>query len=129
MKKIIPLAILSYFISPPLAFAATTSWGNNGDNCIEDGVATLNCIPVIFQSVLNWLITFAGVVALFFIIYAGIKYVRSGGDQEKIKSARETLTYAIIGLVIILLSFGIINLIGAITGATCITQFGFGNCQ
>jgi hypothetical protein len=70
-----------------------------------------------------------GVVSLFLIIWAGIRYIRSGGDQEKVKGARETLTYAIIGFIIILLSFAIINLIGFVTGATCIGQFGFGNCQ
>ena len=71
---------------------------------------------------------FAGVAALFFIIISGIKYIKSGGEEEKIKSARETLTYALIGLVLIILSFAIINIISAITGVTCIKQFGFGNC-
>jgi len=100
------------------------------ENCVDptSGVATLNCIPVVFQNIVNWALIFAGVAALFFVIYAGIKYIRSGGEDEKIKSARETLTYAIIGLVVILLSFLIINLISAVTGVTCIKQFGFGNC-
>src|SRR3989344_6158133 len=98
-------------------------------NCLSpEGVATLNCIHVVFQNIVNWALIFAGVAALFFVIYAGIKYVTSGGEEEKIKSARETLTYALIGLVIIILSFAIINIISAITGVTCIRQFGFGNC-
>src|SRR3990167_4334278 len=91
-------------------------WGD----CVKDGVATLQCIPVVFQNIVNWALIFAGVAALFFVIFAGIKYIRSGGEEEKIKSARETLTYAIIGLVIIILSFAIINIISAITGVTCI---------
>ncbi len=99
------------------------------ENCVENGVATLRCIPVVFQNIVNWALIFAGVAALFFVIYAGIKYIRSGGEEEKIKSARETLTYAIIGLVVILLSFAIINIISAVTGVGCIKQFGFGNCK
>src|SRR3990167_8302336 len=99
-------------------------WGN----CVQEGIATLQCIPAIFKNIVDWALIFGGVTALFFIIYAGIKYIRSGGEEEKIKSARETLTYAIIGLVVILLSFLIINLISAVTGVTCIKQFGFGNC-
>ncbi len=101
-------------------------WGN----CVSpEGVATLQCVPIIFTNFVNWLLVFGGVVALFYIIYSGIKFVRSGGDQEKVKSARETLTYAIIGLIIIFLSFGIVNVIAALTGTTCIQQFGFGNCD
>lgn len=99
-------------------------WGS----CVQDGVATLNCIPIVFRNVVNWALILSGTTALFLIIWSGIRYIRSGGDQEKLKGARETLTYAIIGLVIILLSFGIINLISYITNVGCIKQFGFGNC-
>ena len=127
VRKFIPAVILYYLFNPQSVLAVTTSWGTD-DNCIEDGAATLRCIPVIFQNIINWILAFAGVVALFLIIWAGIKYIRSGGEEEKIKSARETLTYAIIGLVVILLSFAIINIISAITGVGCIKQFGFGNC-
>lgn len=98
-------------------------------NCLSpEGVATLNCIPIVFQNIVNWALIFAGVAALFLIIYSGIKYIRSGGEQEQIKSARETLTYALVGLVVILLSFFIINVISDITQVPCIKQFGFGNC-
>ncbi len=98
-------------------------------NCVKDGIATLQCIPIVFNNIVNWALIFAGISALFLIIYSGIKYIRSGGDQEKIKSARETLMYAIIGLIIILMSFAIVKGIGIITGATCIERFGFGNCN
>ncbi len=46
-----------------------------------------------------------------------------------VEDARNTLTYAIIGLVVILLSFYIISVISDITGIGCIKQFGFGNCR
>lgn len=100
-------------------------WGG----CVSsEGVATLNCIPIIFKNIVNWALILSGVTALFFVIISGTRYIRSGGDQEKIKGARETLTYAIIGLVIILLSFAIINFISYVTQVPCIKQFGFGNC-
>lgn len=94
----------------------------------SQGVATLNCVPIVFQNIINWAVMLAGVVALFFIIYAGVKYIRSGGEQEKVKSARETLTYAIIGLVVVFLSFGIVRIIAEITGVKCIYLFGFSAC-
>ena len=93
-----------------------------------EGVATLNCLPIVFNNIVNWALILSGTVALFLIILSGTKYIRSGGDQEKIKGARETLTYAVIGLIIILLSFAIINLISYVTQVPCIKTFGFGNC-
>jgi hypothetical protein len=100
-------------------------WGN----CVtKDGVATLACIGPLFQNILGVLLSFAGVVALFFIILGGFKFITSGGDPKQVEGARQTLTYAIIGLVVILLSFFIINLIAETTGATCIKLFGFSNC-
>lgn len=91
-------------------------------------VATLRCIPAVFQNLIVAALIFAGVVAIFFIIYAGLKYINSGGDPKQVEGARHTLTYAIIGLLVILLSFFIINVIGEITGATCIKFFGFDTC-
>lgn len=122
-RFIVCLFFLGFVLNPAQAYAAD-AWGG----CVVDGVATLTCIPIIFNNVINWIITFGGVIALFYLIYGGFKFVQSGGEEEKVKSARQTITYAIIGLVIMLLSFGIVNIIGSITGTTCISQFGFGNC-
>ncbi len=80
-------------------------------------IATLNCLPAIIQTALNWLLAFAGVVALFFILLSGFKFITSGGDAKQADSARKTLTYAILGLVLILLSFAIVNLIANITSS------------
>lgn len=91
-------------------------------------IPTLHCIIPLFQNIVNWALTLSGAVALIMIIWAGIKLLSSRGDQKQVQGARQTLTYAIIGLVLILLSFFIINFIGYITGASCITQFGFTNC-
>ena len=101
------------------------------DNCVDpvSKVATLNCIPVVFQNIVNWALIFAAVVAIFFIMFAGIKFLRSGGQEKLVEDARNTLTYAIIGLVVVLLSFLIINVISDITNVPCIKQFGFGNCN
>lgn len=92
-------------------------------------VATLTCLPAVFKNLVTAVLVFAGIVALFLIIFSGIKFITSGGDPKQVEGAKNTLTYAIIGLVVILLSFFIINLIAAITGVTCIQFFGFGNCQ
>lgn len=98
-------------------------------DCVSDttnNVATLKCIPMIFGYAINWLLIFAGVVALIFVIMSGISYITSGGDQKKLDKAKHTLTYTLLGLFLIFLSFVIIRIIAYMTGADCINNFGFG---
>lgn len=103
-------------------------WNDIVKDCVVNDVATLNCLPAVFQNVVTAALIFAGVAAVFFIIFSGVKFITSGGDPKKIEAARHTIMYAILGLIIILLSFLIINLIGFVTGANCITVFGFDSC-
>lgn len=99
------------------------------ESCLVNGVATLTCIPFVFQSVVNWALIFAAVVAIFLIMFAGIKFLRSGGQEKLIEDARNTFIYAIIGLGVVLLSFFIISAISDVTQVPCIKQFGFDNCK
>ena len=83
-------------------------------------VATAGCIGDIITTVINIAFIFAGSVSAFVIIFAGIKMVTSGGDPKQIEGARSTITYGVIGLVLVLLSVMIINLIGYITRVNCL---------
>jgi hypothetical protein len=91
--------------------------------------ATLDCVPYIFNNVVNAALMFVGTVTLILIIWAGIKFIMSGGDNKQLEGARKTLTYAVIGLAIVVFSFLIINIIGYVTGVTCIRGFSFTSCQ
>jgi hypothetical protein len=69
------------------------------------------------KNIVNAAFILAAAIAVVLIILSGIRLLLSGGDPEKVARARKSLTYTIIGLVIILLSFVIINLISKVTGA------------
>lgn len=51
------------------------------------------------------------------LLSGGFKYITAGGDPKGVESAKKTLTYAIGGIVVIALSYLILNLIQTITGA------------
>jgi TRAP-type C4-dicarboxylate transport system permease small subunit len=55
------------------------------------------------------LLGFLGLIAVIMIIYGGFTYVTAAGKQEAVDSAKKTILYAIVGIVIILLSFAIVN--------------------
>lgn len=88
----------------------TKPWDESG--CLVGGeaqVATLACIWPLLNNIINAAIALSGIVALVFIIWSGIQLITASGDAEKISGAKKTLTFAIIGLVFILLSFALFN--------------------
>lgn len=106
-------------------------WGNCLDKSVDQtaGVAKLSCLPALFQNIVTTALMFAGIVALFFIMYAGIKFITSSGDPKQLEPARKTLTFAILGLVIVLLAFFIIDVIGFLTGtSSCLRTFKITGC-
>ena len=98
---------------------------NCAENINGNYIASLNCLPFVFQNAIKAAFVIAGIVALILIIYSGIKYILSGGDQKQVETARKTLTYAIIGFLIVLFSFLIVNVISVITGVEFIKFFLF----
>lgn len=59
--------------------------------------------------IVNAILFLAGIVAVIMIIVGGLKYVTSAGEPKRTASAKETLLYAVIGLVIVLASGAIVN--------------------
>ena len=59
-------------------------------------------LPTIVGGILYGVLGFLGVLCLVIIIYAGIKWTMAGGNQETVASARKTIQYAIIGVIVIL---------------------------
>lgn len=110
--------------------AGGDAWG--GINCLKDGVATLSCITPLFGLLVRAALLFSGGTALVFLIWGGIKFITSGGDPKQAGAARQTITYALIGLILILSSFFIINFLSYLTGVNCIgtkSTFGFDTCK
>lgn len=67
------------------------------------------------------LITFiAGLVAGAYMFYGAYQYVGSGGDPKRMESARNNIIYALIGLVIVILSYAIVRTILSVTGTNTI---------
>lgn len=65
----------------------------------------------VIQIALTLLFVLADVLAIAFVIIAGIQWATSGGDKQKVQSSRNRLMYSIIGLIVISLSFFIVQTI------------------
>lgn len=76
-------------------------------------------LRVMVRNFLNFALGFLGLLAVIMIIFGGIFYVTAAGEQEKADKGKKIITYAVIGIVIILLSFAIVNtLLGGLTAGS-----------
>jgi hypothetical protein len=91
---------------------------NEGDALKLCETASEDNIPAVWtfvREVINWILIAVGLICVIFIIWGGIRYATSGGDSEKVKNAKNTLLYAIIGLAIALLAAVIVNVVFDVT--------------
>lgn len=70
------------------------------------------------QSAFTWAYTVAGLVAVAFIVYGGIKYVISQGDPGKTRAATQSIIYAVVGLVVVLMAAAITALVTSSVSGT-----------
>ena len=74
-----------------------------------EGLATnanANDIVVTIINIMLWLI---GILAVIMLIFGGIKYATSAGDSNKVTSAKNTIMYAVIGLIVAIFAWAIIR--------------------
>lgn len=85
------------------------------DGC-PDGGNEANLIALI-NNITNWLTIAIGIAAVVFIIISGLQMTSSSGDPDKVKRARRTLLYSVIGLAVAILANVIINIVFSVPGS------------
>lgn len=105
--------MLAMFVPMALAATATGDLISPTDNpdIIAGRTGSEGSFRNLALVVLNFGLSFLGFIAVIFVIYGGILYVTSGGEQEKVDSGKKILMYAGGGLLIILISFALVNTI------------------
>lgn len=120
MRKLtVSLLLLTLFHLNSVAYAAQP-WGN----CLQDGdVATIQCLVPLFRNIVVAVMQLVGVGLFIMIIIGGFTMIMSGGNPKQLEQAKGTLTYAILGVVLIVLAYLIIQLISTITGVPNLNRF------
>ena len=110
------MAIVGVAFATPLLVASTVSaegpadaigegvkkvGGDNAGMSLEDGI----------KNVVNVLLFLLGAIAVIMIIIGGIRYATSNGDSGAIKGAKDTILYAVIGLIVAILAYAIVNFV------------------
>jgi hypothetical protein len=108
-------------LTPVVASAATAPIGDNlkcgsnldasGTGCdstVTEGSSNLNNV---ITDIVNIFSVIVGIVSVIMIIYGGFRYVTSGGESGNVSSAKNTIIYAVIGLVVVALAQFIVQFV------------------
>lgn len=73
-------------------------------------------------NIINWILGLLGIIAVVMILYAGFMWMTAGGNEDKVASSKKMISAAVVGLIIILLAWAIVNFVlkttANVTGAT-----------
>lgn len=107
-------AVAATFMLPSVAYADSSSVQGGVDAAKGDlsGVALNTSVT----NIINLIIFSTGIIAVVVIIIGGIRYVVSQGDEKSIEGAKNTILYAVVGLIVAVLAYAIVNFV--LTGLT-----------
>jgi hypothetical protein len=130
VKKLLStiIGLGTYASVVPAAFATNPLNGGTLDPCTNatslTGVAKVVCalstssIGSTVQKIVIFIIIIAVVIALLYLLYGGIKWITSRGDKTEVEAARNHITAAIVGLIVVFLAIFIIAVVLALFGIT-----------
>lgn len=109
---------LGMMVAPVALVPATVSANDNcsnpkdcitkGSNNARTGATDLNQV---IKSVTNLLLFLVGAVSVIMLVLGGFKYVTSNGNADQIKSAKNTIMYAVIGLVVAIIAYAAVDFV------------------
>jgi hypothetical protein len=123
---IVAIAIFASVISP--VYAQTQAWsgvcvgGVLNENTDASDVATLQGIQCMLANIFTVIISIIGLAGFVMFIVGAFRYLTSGGNSKGTEAAKNTLQFMVIGIVVALSGFIVINLISSFTGIEVITK-------
>ncbi len=113
-KKYFPFFLFLIFGASLISVSAAYSLDNaaqqlcDGSNCI---ISTPDKIFEILSKIVQWAYTIFFIMAVFFILLAAFTFLTAQGDPEKVKSARDQIIWAVVAIIVALLSVGAAQII------------------
>ncbi len=94
-------------IAPSNVFAAGLKEGATA----AQGDSTPTDLGAQFKIIANTALFIIGAVSVLMLIYGGIRYTVSGGDEKAVTAAKNTILYAVVGIIVAVMAYAIVNFV------------------
>ncbi|MBQ6320893.1 hypothetical protein IJI17_01555 [Candidatus Saccharibacteria bacterium] len=84
---------------------------NNALNVVQNEFGNTTNVESVVATVINTILYVVGILAVVMVIFGGVQYTTSAGDQAKVTKAKNTILYGLIGLVVAILAYAIVNFV------------------
>lgn len=117
MALVVPVAVPSMVfaqtdkIQSGLCQGVNLSTNTTGCDATAQGQQAADRVNSLLTQIINIFSVIVGIIAVFMIIFGGLKYITSGGDSGNVSSAKNTIIYALVGLVIVALAQFIVKFV------------------
>jgi hypothetical protein len=124
IKGLIGAAVLATLVLPTFVMAQTAPGKIITNELLPTAIGTqlgtgTGDIRITIASIIRTAMSFLGIIAVLIILYGGFKWMTAGGGEEQVGEAKKIITSGIIGLIIILMAYGIASfVIGNLITAT-----------
>lgn len=109
MTAVITLAVTGVVLGPSGVFAGTAAEGIQDGLKSTESAAGGSDLNQSIDTVVGILLFLIGVIAVIAIIIGGIRYTTSNGDAGQTKAAKDTIMYAVIGLIVAIMAYAIVR--------------------
>ena len=101
----------------PVAGATAILTPTDNPEAVSSATGGQGSLRALILTIVNYFLGFLGLLAVVMVIYGGVTYVSSAGNEEAVGKAKKIIMYSLIGIIIILLSFVVVRaVLGAGTG-------------
>lgn len=119
-KSIISIAIMTCAVFGASVLSAASLSGSASAQ-VSEGINTATTSEMkgksidgkdgLIKTVVNVLLWAVGILSVIMIIFSGFRYITSAGDASKTKSAQSTLIYSVVGLIVAIMAYAIVNMV------------------
>lgn len=106
-KMFLAKTALTVFLSASLAFSAKA-------DVIFNNTSSYNDVNKLVEGISNWFLSITAGLTILFLIIGGIFYLTAAGDDKRMEEGKKIITYTIVGLVLILISYSIVTTLNSI---------------
>jgi hypothetical protein len=109
--SLVAASFFSVLFAPTgLAFSLTLQDGANSARGADQAVDLFGSAGI-FTTITNVMLFIVGAISVIMVVIGGLRYVVSGGNSSNVTTAKNTILYAVVGLIIAIMAYAVINFV------------------